>query len=545
MKQLFTLFLVLAWALTAGAKDYTDELEVLINGQGMKQPATISVEKQADGKYLLTLQNFMLANEDGTGGINYMPVGNIKIADVPGIEQNGATFLEAEQNIIIEPGNADISDKGGTWLGPIFGEVPVAVNAELRGEKLYAVIDINMAALNQIIQVTFGLGGYQIGNSGFEDFHDVALLSDKGETIVSGVEPDYWHSFITGSADLYNGQSAMAILQIACSMGSHAFQSNIVRPGSTGKSSLQLKSSFALIAIANGTITTGRLNAASASVSKDASSGQWLNHSWNDMSLPDLAPDNMPFYSEMNGRPDSIAAWVRFTPSKDNDEDTGYDNHPFASLNAVINDGTYYQDPEQTAAVSGDVRPTEYHNVVAKARNITIAEGDWKRVVVPFDYATYAADNAQPKAILVTASTNADAACGGKNDELLLDDMELIYNHSLTGLNIAGQEINIAEKNITIAVEPTEENTTVATNAAGARTNVSIDAEAKTIVVRVLAGDFKSSSTYTFNYTVDPTAITAAKADKPANAKRYNLAGQQVKGNAKGIVIEDGRKVIK
>lgn len=545
MKQLFTLFLVLAWALTAGAKDYTDELEVLINGQGMKQPATISVEKQADGKYLLTLQNFMLANEDGTGGINYMPVGNIKIADVPGIEQNGATFLEAEQNIIIEPGNADISDKGGTWLGPIFGEVPVAVNAELRGEKLYAVIDINMAALNQIIQVTFGLGGYQIGNSGFEDFHDVALLSDKSETIASGVEPDYWHSFITGSADLYNGQSAMQILQMACSMGSHAFQSNIVRPGSKGKSSLQLKSSFALIAIANGTITTGRLNAASAMVSKDASSGQWLNHSWNDMSLPDLAPDSMPFYSEMNGRPDSIAAWVRFTPSKDNDEDTGYDNHPFASLNAVINDGTYYQDPEQTAAVSGDVRPTEYHNVVAKARNITIAEGDWKRVVVPFDYATYAADNAQPKAILVTASTNADAACGGKNDELLLDDMELIYNHSLTGLNIAGQEINIAEKNITIAVEPTEENTTVATNAAGARTNVSIDAEAKTIVVRVLAGDFKSSSTYTFNYTVDPTAITAAKADKPANAKRYNLAGQQVKGNAKGIVIEDGRKVIK
>lgn len=536
MKKIFTLIALLLGAVAGFAADYTDDLTVLINGQGGKQPATISVEQQENGNYLLTLKNFAMF----LGG-ETMAVGNIAIVDVPGVEANNATYLETEQTITITNGD---DPNVVMWMGPLIGPVPVALKAEIRGDKLYAIIDINLASMGQVVQVVFGTGGYQIPNSDFEAFHDVALLSEKGATIASGVEPDGWHSFLTGSADMANGTSMPAILQMACAMGSHVFADSITRPGSNGNTCLQLKSCFALIAIANGTITTGRLNAASAMVSKDASSGQWLNHSWNDMSQTELAPDSLPFYAEINGRPDSIAVWMKFTPSKDYDKAEGYANHPFASLNAVINDGTYYQDPEQTAPVTGDIRPTEYHGVVAKAQNRTIAEGDWQRIVVPFDYATYEADKAEGKVVLVTASTNAEAACGGKNDELLLDDMELIYNCAMTGLRVAGQDIDLTQTPATLGAEPTAENVEVLTDAAGARTTVSIDAEAKTINVRVLAGDLRASNSYAIAYTVDSNAIGSVKAGSTKAAQRYNLAGQKADG-AKGIVIEGGKKLVR
>ena len=51
MKKLFTLCLVVMTMLPAFAKDYTDQLEVIVNGQSAVQEATISVTKQDDGKH--------------------------------------------------------------------------------------------------------------------------------------------------------------------------------------------------------------------------------------------------------------------------------------------------------------------------------------------------------------------------------------------------------------------------------------------------------------------------------------------------------------
>lgn len=49
---------------------------------------------------------------------------------------------------------------------------------------------------------------------------------------------------------------------------------------------------------------------------------------------------------------------------------------------------------------------------------------------------------------------------------------------------------------------------------------------------------------YTFNFGNDATAINAVKSIDAENGAAYNLAGQRVNANAKGIVVKNGRKFI-
>lgn len=50
---------------------------------------------------------------------------------------------------------------------------------------------------------------------------------------------------------------------------------------------------------------------------------------------------------------------------------------------------------------------------------------------------------------------------------------------------------------------------------------------------------------YGFEYTTEATGIQSAKAEKAANTESYNLAGQKVSENYKGVVIMNGKKVVK
>ena len=61
MKRLLYILLVAAVTMTVRATDYTDQLQVLINGEGDIQQATISVSEH-DGLYDLNLKNFVLMN---------------------------------------------------------------------------------------------------------------------------------------------------------------------------------------------------------------------------------------------------------------------------------------------------------------------------------------------------------------------------------------------------------------------------------------------------------------------------------------------------
>jgi len=492
MKRIITLLVSVITTLSALATDYTDQLEVIVNGESAIQNATISVTKQDDGKYTLSLKNFVLQSDDQTMGI-----GNITLTDIEGVEKDGVTTIKINKSINITEGDDTLV---GMWMGPMLGAVPINTVAELRGDKLYVVIDIDMmSSLQQIIKVVFGNGGYQLPNSGFERFQSTG-------------EPVAWHGFNTATGTFAGWAKGKVS------------QSDVVRPGSNGKSSALVKSGDVFGIVNNGTITTGRLNADSMSA-KDKS-----NHASLDMSVTETDKNGDPFYTVLNARPDSIVVWVKFKQAKPNSE------YPNATISAIITDGTYYQDPEDKT----------YTNKVAEARNEEIATegGNWQRLSIPF---VYFRNMAEPKAILVTASTNAEPGKGSSGDEMYLDDISLIYNHALYSLTIKGQKVElqegVTEYTLNVDGDISEDDIVATSNGMGATIEKSITKEDNQTVVsvKVLSNDLKESTTakVTISQTnaIHPSMVVPVAADEV-----YSIDGKRVNETQTGrIYIKKGK----
>ena len=144
--------------------NFTDNLIVSINGQGIEPaPSTIHIEKQDDGKYTLSLKNFVLVDPNAD-----MPIGNVTVTDVEGVEQaDGTIVLKQEQNVMLEAGD-DPNVEPEKWIGPMLceslGAIPVKIDAVM-GDKLDAIIDIDLTkAMNQNIRVLFGSSATAIKN---------------------------------------------------------------------------------------------------------------------------------------------------------------------------------------------------------------------------------------------------------------------------------------------------------------------------------------------------------------------------------------------
>lgn len=517
MKKLFTLIAMLAGTAAVMATDYTDKLVVTIDGT--YTPATdnvISVEEQADGTYNLQLKNFILKFSEE----NVMPVGTINVPNVKGTKNGASTLLISNQDILIVDG-----DLPGIpyWAGKELGPVPVNVNADMKDGHLYALITIGFMGMN--IEVTFG-DVYQICNSGFEYFHTATVYSPDGENSATSDEPNNWHSFMSAS-----GNPAFVYL---AGYTPHTFKSDVTCPGSKGSSSVLLTSSdMGFFGVANGTLTTGRINTGNVTAADLA------NHAWNDMSQTDVDANGDPFFAAMHGCPDSLVVWVKFTQGTPSAE------FPYATVSAVINDGTYYQDPEDK----------EYTNVLAKAVNAQIESNDgaWQRLAIPFDYDTYKANNAEGKAILVTISTNATPG-KGSTDELYVDDMEMVYNYSATAISVKGTPIEgfgKAEDNtyeVLINGESADvsaDDIVVETDGKGARVlmdKVDVDCigGGSDVTITVMSEDLKHSNTYvisTRNAKYAGINNASVNAGGRAEVKAvYNMNGQMVETPLKGNV---------
>ena len=391
--------------LSAMATDYKGNLTVSINGEGSTQPATISIVENA-GKYNLSILNFMLGE-----GESVLPVGNIVIENVTGAVAGNLTTLYVNKNITIQKGNvAGIADDA--WLGPMLGEVPVKMSSSFNTNGFLGVnIDIDMVStLGQVIKVTFENVGnhFQMPNSNFETW----------STATDNNAPKHWHGF----------ESVKGKLSGTAKSKTKLVSSKNVRPGSKGLTSAVVTSTKILGIIANGTMTNGVLNAGSMSAA-DAS-----NHSETDLSSTSKDANGDPFATPMYAKPDSVKFWMRFTQAK------AQASYPYAAFNAVITDGTYYQDPENKT----------YTNKVAVAapNKADMTVGDWRLVSCPFDYASYAANGAEAKAILLTVSTNATPGKGsysnGVADSVYVDDLELVYAAGIKSISFKGQALDLA-----------------------------------------------------------------------------------------------------
>ncbi len=418
-KTLLSLALALLSSLSMSANDYTETLVVTVNGTATRQTATISVDKNNDGTYNFNLKNFMLKIGDQSMGI-----GNITLNNLEAATSSKGDVVSTHRDITITKGDDPNVD---TWMGPMLGTIPLDLKLLVNNEKLYTLIDIDMQqTLKQTIHVTFG-DNYQLPNSGFEDYRteQITKLDDSYKQITVNVEePLNWHSFASATGDFVQAANAFS--------DPHTYSSDVVRSGATGKKSLLLTSASVFGIVANGTITTGRMQAG-AMTAADTKNCAFLS---TDNTSTDSHSD--PFYALMDGTPDSIAVWVKFkqgTPNAD---------HPYATVSAAITDGTYYQDPKDK----------DYTNVVATAKNAQIASNnfEWQRIVVPFKYT---GNDVKAKAMLVTLSTNADPGQGSAADNLYVDDISLIYNVDKPAVTVNGHAVTLDKAEVTTtAVDP-------------------------------------------------------------------------------------------
>ena len=478
MKSLFTLLMIAATTLTAQATDYTERLLVVVNGDGTEQEATITVTEH-DGLYDLNLKNFVLM-----GGDTPMPVGNVELTNMIPAKAGEAIFLQANQNITVTNGD-DTSYP--FWMGPMLGELPVKLVAVLEDNQLRALINLDlMSQMGQIVEVRFGETlvtgkGYHIPNSGFEEWH---VSTDEY------VEPNAWHSFESASG---------MFAQLA---GHHIEKSDNGRNGTT---CARIFSTSIFSIVANGTMTTGRMNAGSFSATDPT------NNAYLDMSKTDVDGNGDPYYVALNHRPDSLVLWVKFN------QGTANTDHPYATVSAVITDGTYYQDPEDKA----------YDNVVARASDhaITVTNDDWRRVSVPFVYTINSAD---PRAIIITISTNADAGQGSDGDEVLVDDITLVYNSRLKSLNVEGFDPNKFDYELDNEQSFAQLAPQTDANEAYLLQTLEPGAETSKAIITVYSADLLSNTTYTIKFKNSASGVAELKSAQNEADTYYSLGGQQV-----------------
>ncbi len=243
-------------------------------------------------------------------------------------------------------------------------------------------------------------GTYQLKNAGFEEWESVSYTKKKKE--ITGEEPKYWNSFLTGTGSLKS--TAVSKSQLS--------KSEDVRSGANGKYSAKIIDYKVFVnAYANGNLTTGCINMGSITASDAKGNYNYTNTS----------DDN--FNQKFTGLPDAMSVWVKYYSSN---------NSYRAKASTILHLNGYYQDPycDQNDIVEA----------VATATDENIQPNDtWTELTIPFVYSK--TDGTRPAYALVSFSTNAKPGTGTGNDYLLIDDLEYVYYHTLKALSYGGTDI--------------------------------------------------------------------------------------------------------
>ena len=339
-----------------------------------------------------------------------------------------------------------------------FGNMRTTLFARVTNGMMAA--DVAIPAQNTTMWFNTVGNYFQMPNSDLEDWNSSYTN-----------EPNRWHGFKSAG-----GTFASTSANIA-SLGS----SNDVRPGATGHSAVLTAGSF-LTVVANGTMTNGKLMAGSY----DANSP--LNHA-----EMDKANGTNDFYMPLYAKPDKFSVWMKYTQGTTNASNK-------ASVSVKTFDGNYYQEPVDKT----------YTNVSGSIVGGAIAACDWTHFTFDFDYNSYAANNAETKAIFVTFSTNGNPGSGSKNDAVYVDDMELIYLGNMTdlryqGVTIEGWDPDVKEYNMEMAGEPVLDDFTATIEGVSAVLTKSMEQNADgsyRIAISVVSADLQNASCYVINATV-------------------------------------------
>ena len=239
-------------------------------------------------------------------------------------------------------------------------------------------------------------GVYQIPNSDFETW---AKEKEPGNG---------WNSFNSArTSDL----SAF----IASTAKSSAPAPSQFTPSYDGSCAVKIFSKSVLNKNANGNLTTGIINMGSTTPSNAAN----YNFTKRDDSSHSL---------KFAGMPDAAECYAKFTSG----------GSPHGRLQFIIHGDVNYTDPEASYSKQGLGSDYAKYKVASAAIIITPCT-EWTKFTADF---TYTENDETPKVHYMLASATTNPTPGGSaNDYLYLDDVKLIYYHSLSSCTYDGQQV--------------------------------------------------------------------------------------------------------
>lgn len=311
-------------------------------------------------------------------------------------------------------------------------------------------------------------GNYQIPNSDFEQ-----------EWVKSGekTEPGHgWYSFVSAG-----GTFAAAAPNTTTQV-----------EGYNSKKAVSISSVDLWLAKANGNLTTGKINMGSFTPTNEA------NYNYTSRSTED---GNCPFV----GIPDTVRCYAKFTRGGE-----GYN----AAGTFIVHGDVDFKDPHES---SENIATYE----VARAVLDIAPSTDWQPVTASFTYSKTAeqiesAAELQTRYMLASFTTNPTPG-GSARDELIIDNVELIYNSQLASLAYNGTAIEGFDKKnayYTVTGEYTDGCLTAVSDGAGASVKVSYNAENRIATITVEGNDVSVNPENKHEYYVMFAPETTAYASK-------------------------------
>ncbi len=311
-------------------------------------------------------------------------------------------------------------------------------------------------------------GNYQIPNSDFEQ--EWVKLGEK-------TEPGHgWYSFVSAG-----GTFAAAAPNTTTQV-----------EGYNSAKAVSISSVDLWLAKANGNLTTGKINMGSFTPTNEA------NYNYTSRSTED---GNCPFV----GLPDTVRCYAKFTRGG-----KGYN----AAGTFIVHGDVDFKDPHES---SENIATYE----VARAVLDIAPSTDWQPVTASFTYSKTAeqiesAAELQTRYILASFTTNPTPG-GSAGDELIIDDVVLVYNSRLASLAYNGTAIEGFDKDnqyYTVTGEYTDDCLTAVSDGAGASVKVSYNAENRIATITVEGNDIASNPENKHEYYVMFAPETTAYASK-------------------------------
>lgn len=151
MKKFLSVMAAIGCAMALNATIYTCHIKVTINSTVTEQEQVQVEVNENNGAYDLNLKNFVLISE----GVP-MPVGNVTVTGVEGVDEYGFTKLNFDGTINITEGDDPQYD---FWMGPMLGPVPTVATARFIDTAISGDLFIDLSTtMHQIITVSiFGV----------------------------------------------------------------------------------------------------------------------------------------------------------------------------------------------------------------------------------------------------------------------------------------------------------------------------------------------------------------------------------------------------